>query len=313
MSQVFKRVLLGVSLFLSIAPRAHAGHEIQNGGDICEDRFKVVRDDIKSWIEEGGASHLILPEALSITEYKSKMLAEIAQAQVSCVDGDIEVDGAEKTCENISGDKKPPQIICNRQRFMETDESDQYVLVHHEYAGLAGFEENQGMSSQYTISNQITGSLEAEAILKLVVDKRLDAGLEQDLPAIDAIRLIAPGTVYSGVVAKTHRPCRVSFDSFGGLDVTIQADQAQGVWFELRSDPDQVTTDLSGELDHLELKVVAQYTTSDTVHHLSVENTYTLLLSGSDGTPSSVQVSVSSKAGPDQAAVQETSVVCELH
>ncbi|MDR3608124.1 MAG: hypothetical protein P4M08_12175 [Oligoflexia bacterium] len=307
---------LSVGLFTLMAPAARAGHEIENGGDICEQRFLVVRDDIRSWIEQGGANQLVLPKGLSITQYKTKMLAEIAQAQISCVDSDIQVDGVEKTCENLSDDGKSPRIICNRQRFMETDESDQYVLVHHEYAGLSGFEVNQGLRSQYEISNQITGALQEQATMKLVVNRRLDAGLETDLPAIEAIKLIAPERSYSGVVPKTGQPCQVSFDSFGGLDVTIKtpgasASSSKSVWFELRSYPDQISTSLNGDLDHLELKVVAQYTMAGGSNGNSVQQTYTLLLSGKDGSPSSIQILVSSK-GPG-ALNEETSAACEFH
>jgi hypothetical protein len=59
---------------------------------------------------------------------------------------------------------------------MATDQSDQYVLIHHEYAGLAGFEVNDGESSQYEISNQISGYLEDQIVKKLVVKPRPGAG-----------------------------------------------------------------------------------------------------------------------------------------
>jgi hypothetical protein len=311
-----KWIVNSFGIFIALSPLAHAGHEVPNGGDICEDRFKIVRDDIKSWIEEGGAASLVLPKNLSITDYKTKMLAEIAVAQVSCVDSNTQVDGAEKTCENFLDDKGTAQIICNRQRFMATDESDQYVLVHHEYAGLSGFEVNQGMSSQYSISNQITGALETQEMLKLVVNKRLDAGLETDLPAIEAIQLIAPGQTYSGIDPKTKRPCQATFDSFGGLDVTIKSlegkstEATPGVWFELRSNPTQVTTNLSGDLEHLELKVVAQYATTSGAKGDSDQETYTLLLAGKDGAPSSLQILVNSTV--HGASPQTTIATCDI-
>ncbi len=52
---------------------------------------------------------------------------------------------------------------------MGTSESDQYVLVHHEYAGLAGIEISKGEDSDYQVSNQISGYLENQVIKKLAV------------------------------------------------------------------------------------------------------------------------------------------------
>src|SRR5207253_11459999 len=80
-------------------------------------------------------------------------------AIVSCVDEQIFVGSAEKTCKNFAAADGSLNIQCNANRFMATSNSDQYILVHHEYAGLAGFEVNTGESSNYQISNQITRGL----------------------------------------------------------------------------------------------------------------------------------------------------------
>jgi hypothetical protein len=52
---------------------------------------------------------------------------------------------------------------------MATNDSDQYVLVHHEYAGLSGFEVNNGPDSTYLISNQISEFLVDEVVKKLAI------------------------------------------------------------------------------------------------------------------------------------------------
>jgi hypothetical protein len=158
-----------LSMFISLSAFASGGIEGGNGGDICEDRFKVVRDDIASWISNGGSTGLTLPGDISISQYNGKMLSEIKGAQLSCVDQEITVDGAEKTCKNFVDTQNVPQIVCNAERFMATSEADQYVLVHHEYAGLSGFEINKGKDSQYSISNQITGYLADQVVKKLVI------------------------------------------------------------------------------------------------------------------------------------------------
>jgi hypothetical protein len=98
------------------------------------------------------------------------MLSKILNARVSCTTGTIVVGGAEKTCKNWMDGKGVSQILCNYDRFMKTADSDQYVLIHHEYAGLAGFEPSNGSDSEYEISNQISGYLVDEVVKKLAVN-----------------------------------------------------------------------------------------------------------------------------------------------
>lgn len=147
---------------------AHA-NEKGNGGDICENRFKIVRDDLKTWILGGGSLGLQLPTGLAVDHYNMEMLKEIDQAKITCTDDRQFIGNSEKTCKNFDAADGSTYVICNIDRFSKTDESDQYVLVHHEYAGLAGFEVNNGEESVYPISNQITGYLEDQIIKKLVV------------------------------------------------------------------------------------------------------------------------------------------------
>lgn len=146
------------------------GYDHDNGGDMCENRFASVRDDLKVWITKGGSADLRLPPEITLEKYNGLMLEKIQTAKVSCVDQQILVRGVEKTCRNSVADGKS-EIQCNRNQFMNTPESDQYVLVHHEYAGLAGFEVNTNEASNYEISNQITGYLESSIVKKLVVKK----------------------------------------------------------------------------------------------------------------------------------------------
>ena len=149
-------ILMTIS-FLSL--RAMAGSEGRGGGDICEDRIKIVRDDIKNWIIRGRAIALKLPKNLSTAQYKEKMLTQIERAKVKCVgQGDagypVEVSGTPKVCRF---DKKNDlsQITCDFNKFQKMTASDQYVLIHHEYAGLAEVEQPDDDSSNYEISNQI--------------------------------------------------------------------------------------------------------------------------------------------------------------
>ena len=97
------------------------------------------------------------------------MLMAIAKSKVSCIDTPVSIDTSEKTCKNTIESDGSMQIVCNNQRFMQTSDNDRYVLVHHEYAGLAGFEENSGSESSYGISNQITGFLTEQTVKRLAV------------------------------------------------------------------------------------------------------------------------------------------------
>jgi len=167
---------LFVSIFLSLI--AHISFaEIDrkgNGGDMCENRFKVVRDDINTWILNGGSIGLVLPGTINVDQYNQVMIDKMRSAIVGCTSEKVYVGSAEKTCKNFVASDNSIQIICNIERFEQTSENDQYILVHHEYAGLSGFEVNSGESSNYTISNQITAYLEDQVVKKLVVKPSKD-------------------------------------------------------------------------------------------------------------------------------------------
>ena len=160
------RLKVVVIMAIFVLPGIVRANEKGNGGDICEDRFISVRDDIRSWIAAGGAAGLTLPGNIQLAQYESRMTTEISESRVSCTDQRVVVEGAEKTCKYYFTQNNTPHIVCNAARFMATSDSDQYVLVHHEYAGLAGFEVNDGPSSQYSISNQITEYLQDEVVKK---------------------------------------------------------------------------------------------------------------------------------------------------
>ncbi|MFL5813526.1 MAG: hypothetical protein ACJ763_08105 [Bdellovibrionia bacterium] len=166
--------LYGLTLAALIGPlNAYSVSGSGNGGDICEDRIKTIRDDIASWIDKGGPAKLSLPSNISLERYNAGMLTEIARAKVSCTNDKVTVESVEKTCKNIIDPKLGSQIVCNRNQLMnDTSDSDQYVLIHHEYAGLAGLEKSDGGDSIYPISNQISGYLENEVVKKLVVSQQ---------------------------------------------------------------------------------------------------------------------------------------------
>jgi hypothetical protein len=149
------------------------GHDQGGGGDLCEDRIKIIRDDFRQWIAKGGANALQLPLPLTVDQYSSSMLGQMAITKIRCVsNGDagypVEVNGTAKTCRfDFYGGQS--LITCDFSKFQSIDESSQYSLIHHEYAGLAGIEVPNGDDSLYSVSNQISGFLEDQIVKKLVV------------------------------------------------------------------------------------------------------------------------------------------------
>lgn len=160
--------LTAFALTLLSMNTALAGHSEGNGGDVCENRIKLIREDLSSWILRGGGDTLRLPPTTSAATYADLILANVKEASVSCVDQELVVGGNSKTCVNFV-DTSGKKIVCNLSRFQTTSESDQYVLIHHEYAGLSGLEITTQGESDYSISNQISGSLEDQVVKKLVV------------------------------------------------------------------------------------------------------------------------------------------------
>jgi hypothetical protein len=179
------RTLVLLIVFLTAssnyASASSRGERGGNGGDICLRRFEIVRNDVESWILRGGADGLQLPRDLSVKRYKSLMLDRISgagAARISCVGpGEegfpVKVLGRSRTCKNFFDRSGAAQIVCDANKFNGTPESDQYILVHHEFAGLSGIEFNRGEDSDFeTVSDQITGFLENQVVKKLAIKPR---------------------------------------------------------------------------------------------------------------------------------------------
>jgi len=169
-------LLLGVST-LALAQ----GGSDRGGGDLCEARIKLVRDDIKDWIEQGGSNSLTFPAGVDGRQYSTAILKSIEQAKVMCVGpGDdgypVEVNGTAKVCRFDREWFGNSKITCNYDKFQAMEQSDQYILVHHEYAGLAGLENPNGADSVYEISNQISGYLTDVMVKRLAVRPQQQPG-----------------------------------------------------------------------------------------------------------------------------------------
>lgn len=228
-------VLLNLSCLIALQAHAVGGFDHGNGGDLCEDRFKIIRDDIASWIRKGEGIGLVLPVNIPLSTYNSKMLESIAKAQINCVDDTILIGGVEKTCENVVNQDGSMQIKCNSQKFLALDSSyqdDEYVLVHHEYAGLSGFEVNKGAESDYTISNQISDFLNKEP----GVTRKLNVNRTSD-PIIDL-------TGYSKVLS-----CGIASKPWPNFYLLLEKDSAANGGAVLQSNNDGVVNSYLASYD----------------------------------------------------------------
>lgn len=160
--------------------RSGGGAIAGGGGDATEERVDEIRSDLLKWINDGGAKDLILPETLSYEEYVEKMTHILQPQQVvvgfvekdddSNVELQVNVSGMPKTCRGfLSILDSRPHILCNISRFKNTTDSEQYKLIHHEYAGLMNIESNDEAASDYKVSSQITDYLTLQTVLRLAV------------------------------------------------------------------------------------------------------------------------------------------------
>lgn len=220
-------ILTGLALTLVALPAfAKEGTNTGGGGDASEVRINDIRADILKWIGEGGAQALKFPQGITFESYHigmEKVLAphavvvsfvttaqEVLAPQLS---KKVMVNGQPKTCRGfISEEDQLPHILCNTERFAEVPEAQQYQLVHHEYAGLAGIEQNRGASSDYEISSQITDYLIPQTVWKLAVKKvsRTEAKNGSIIECMDAGG--------KSVAMITHLPTQVS-GVFGGYTI----------------------------------------------------------------------------------------------
>jgi hypothetical protein len=163
--------ILTANTFASQSHAAHEGGSSPGGGDMCEDRIKLIRDDIGAWINKGGPASLKLPAGITVSDYSQRIASAISKAQIECVtQGDqhypVEVFGRPKVCRFEPSENL---ITCDFVKFNSTNEVEQYRLIHHELAGLAGLELPDRADSHYGISNQITSFLKNEIVKRLAI------------------------------------------------------------------------------------------------------------------------------------------------
>ena len=177
-----KLLILTIATVTALAAPAKAkeGNEGGGGGDTCEARIQSIRDDLTAWIGKGGHQTLTLPASISIEQYAKSMTDAADSAKIRCVHpGDkgypVEVNGTAKECRF---DRKGAKMLitCDSQKFSALGETEQYQLIHHEYAGLANIETPSGDISQYTVSKQISSYLVDTVVKRLAVRSAPSSG-----------------------------------------------------------------------------------------------------------------------------------------
>lgn len=174
---ILKNLLMAGLLLstLTNASFAVVGGDSGGGGDASEARVDEIRSDIFKWINNGGAKNLELPSNISYEVYEKEMKDVLTPKKVivSFTDQAVTVGSSDKTCKGyINKETNRKHILCNIPRFQGTSESEQYSLIHHEFAGLVNVEQNSGESSDYVISNQLTDFLVEQTVLKLAIKKQ---------------------------------------------------------------------------------------------------------------------------------------------
>ncbi|MES2962607.1 MAG: hypothetical protein V4760_01870, partial [Bdellovibrionota bacterium] len=176
---VFMSLTVGPSL-----ASAQEGGSNGGGGADMESEFKAIALNVRDWINGGGSASLELPRGVTNEQYKTGMLRELGSYSIQMVSRELKFGGSVKTCVSRSVAEKDRaklkvrgQILCNQTLFLNTykyNTEGAYRLVHHEFAGLAGLEQNRGQQSDYVVSDQLSQFLEREIVLRLPVTTKKD-------------------------------------------------------------------------------------------------------------------------------------------
>ncbi len=183
------------------------------GGDASEIGINEIRGDILKWIEKGGPSAFKeFPLEINLETYIERMTQVLqphavvigfvnTQQENTTNDPEMRVyvNGQPKQCRGFVSEKdQRPHILCNSDRYPKGG-ADQYKLIHHEFAGLVGVERNDGASSDYVFSNQLTDFLVPEVVYRLalkpqvtdsIVLARVGNGGRRKIDSVDRLAML---------------------------------------------------------------------------------------------------------------------------
>ena len=230
---MFLTLVTCIGLSIQVFAAGGDGTNSGGGGGACDDRVQEIRDDLRHWIEGQGPEKgkLKLLGQKTIPEYSKAMAdylavsrdvngASTAKTRVECVYHVIQFQGDQRDC-RFDQLKSGPKITCDARNFLALNEDRQYRIIHHEYAGLAGFEPPHAGQSTYFVSDQISAYLEKQVIKKLAI-KSLDVPqteVERNLAKIFTVAQI-PVDFETAVAQKFQTFLKDA--GFEKLDVTLE-------------------------------------------------------------------------------------------
>ncbi len=155
---------LAVAANLLITPNwahAQAGDRGGNGGDGMIAEFEYNAEQIGKWVNRGNLKKIKL-ENVDPAALEQALLVQVQrilnhEVKLSFVKSDLAIQDSQgqsvtRTCKNYPALKK---VDCNIGKWGSETPQSRYTLVMHELLGLAGFEENDGVHSEYRISRQL--------------------------------------------------------------------------------------------------------------------------------------------------------------
>ena len=212
-----KTTLAILFTMITISANAQVGG-VGGGGDVgCENRIRDIIKDIQDWITLGGSSQLDFTSLtrvkhtvengltkreivdLTVDGYNENMLEvtkpivarENGATIIECTSDPVKVSKIEKACSGfLDTETLRWKIQCAYDRFRGLSVEEQYRQTHHELAGLATVEHNNGDQSDYRISDQLSAFLEEITVKKLSIKKVIHKSplkaqrLECQVPAI---------------------------------------------------------------------------------------------------------------------------------
>lgn len=189
-------------MLILLATQSYAQSDHGNGGDEAERRWNPVKNNLKSWILQGGHLGFKYRNSDTPEDYRKKMLEalELPVEFIPAKDAQdqVQVNGLQKMCRNLVVDQKP-RIRCIIESVLLIKDHEFIYILHHEYAGITGFETGSALGvSDYYYTDKLTPSIEAQITYRLVVRPVLPEGYEKlVLRAVDIHRVDANFNVIS--------------------------------------------------------------------------------------------------------------------
>lgn len=145
-----------------------------NGGSVLENESRTILVNIRDWIKS--ENYLSMKGPAPRADYASKMLSVLENLPLTTFLSKEQYEARfsdGKDCHNFP-EQNPPEIVCNQDTF-PNDIEKRYRILHHEVAGLAGIENNNGdPRSNYIYSDQVSGELKFEIIKRLPIREKSD-------------------------------------------------------------------------------------------------------------------------------------------